>query len=105
MGKKIATLVEHRPGTVPGVAVVAGVLAFVVDVNRPLDVVLWSIAALLLGACAFLDQDALNYHGTGVFREGKQELSDWGRIGQRASFVLLALVIAAVGVGESLGKL
>jgi hypothetical protein len=102
---KIDSFVAHRPGTVPGVAVAVGVLAYVVDVSRVLDIVLWAIATLLMAACAFLDQDALNYHGTSVFREGRQALSDWGRVAQRASFVFVALIIAAVGVGETLGKL
>ena len=105
MRKKIDALVRHRPGTVPGAAVVVGGVAYLVDANPALDTVLWAIAALLMGACAFLDQDALNYHGTSVFREGTQELSDWGRAAQRASFVVLALIIAAFGVGETLGKL
>ena len=103
--KRIDAFVTHRPGTVPGTAVIVGGLAFLVDVNPVLDIVLWAIAALLMGACAFLDQDALNYHGTSVFREGTQELSDWGRFARRSSFVLLALVTAALGIGETLGKL
>jgi hypothetical protein len=103
--KKIDALVTRRPGTVPGTAVVVGGLAYLVDVNPVLDIALWAIATLLMGACAFLDQDALNYHGSGVFREGPQELSDWGRFAQRSSFALLALVTAALGIGETLGKL
>jgi hypothetical protein len=102
--EKINDFVTRRPGTVPGVAVVAGGLAYLVDVNPALDIALWSSSALLMGACAFLDQDALNYHGTSVFRAGPQKLSGWGRFAQRASFVLGALVIAAVGVAETLGE-
>jgi hypothetical protein len=101
---KIDAFVERRPGLVPGTALGAGVLAFLIDVHPALDIGLWAVSALLMGACAFLDQDALNYHGTSVFREGSQELSDFGRFAQRASFVVVALIIAAVGVGETLGR-
>jgi hypothetical protein len=102
--EKINAFVANRPGTVPGAALIVGGLAFVVDVHPALDIALWTISALLMGACAFLDQDALNYHGTSVFREGTQELSEWGRLAQRASFVLVALLLGAAGVLETLGR-
>lgn len=101
---KIDAFVEQRPGLVPGTAIAAGALGFLIDVHPALDITLWAVAALLMGACAFLDQDALNSYGTSVFREGTQELSGFGRFAQRASFVVVALIIAAVGVGETLGR-
>jgi hypothetical protein len=104
MSEGIDAFVTRRPAIVPGVAALFFLLAILIDVHPILDVVLWAVATVLMGACAFVDQEAFVLRRASEFREGRRPLSDSGRDGSRTTFVLLALLIAALGVIETLGK-